>query len=59
METYQKALPYSLRSSSLECALTVVKAFPVAFLLYVFFVVSPPWLVSVIVNLTDVAASGK
>lgn len=46
--TYQKQLPYSLRSSSLACLFTVVKALPVAFLWYVFFEGSPPWLVSVI-----------
>jgi hypothetical protein len=46
--TYQNALPYSLRSSSFEWFLTVVKAFPVAFLWYVFLEESPPWLVSVI-----------
>jgi hypothetical protein len=46
--TYQNALPYNLRSSSLEWFLTVVKALPVAFLWYVFLEESPPWLVSVI-----------
>lgn len=50
MMTYQKQLPYSLKSSSFAWFLTVVKASPVAFLWYVFLEESPPWLVSVIVD---------
>jgi hypothetical protein len=52
MLAYQKALPYSFRSSSFEWFFTVVKALPVAFLWYVFLDGSPPWFVSVILYRT-------
>ena len=48
MPTYQKQLPYNLRSTSLAWSLTVANAVPVAFLWYVFLEDSPPWLVLVI-----------
>jgi hypothetical protein len=49
---YQKQLPYSFRSSSLEWFFAVTRAAPVAFLWYVFLDGSPPWFVSVMLERT-------